>query len=44
MIEELRCQREEDNTRGPYTVVGIKSHAGIVGVSLIICQHFVLYL
>ena len=29
--EELRCQREEDNIRGPYAVVVIKPCAGIVG-------------
>ena len=31
MLEELRCKREEDNTRGLYTAVVIKSCAGIVG-------------
>ena len=44
--EELRCQREEDNMRGPYAVfvIPVKPRAGIVGNFPIICQHFLLYL
>ena len=28
--EELRCQREEDNPRGPYAVAVTKSRTGVV--------------
>ena len=33
--EELRCQREEDNTRDPYAVVVTKSRTGVVGVEVV---------
>jgi len=31
VIEELRCQREEDNPRDPYAVAVLKPRTGVVG-------------